>query len=248
MNTNTKKNVDQVIFWALKKMMVCRLLFFCLMLSFGNIQAGLVSSWSFEEGTGSTAADVSDNGHTITLTGTSWVNGKIGYALEFDGNDDSSTINNPSELTSSTGSIEFWMKADSAHMGGIFHLYEKYTTDYIRTAVNSNGRLDLIVEDNNAVKIYVYYDLDNLYGKYKYVGKWLHVVWVQDGTEVKLYINGERKKLSGTNSGDWWSKHLNAKKASIGTAWGCFDGILDEIRIYDNALPESAITNNTLGK
>ncbi len=248
MNTNAKKNVSKVIFWTLKKMMVCRLLFFCFMLSLGSIQAGLVSSWYFEEGTGSTVADASGNGHTVTLAGGSWVDGKIGSALEFDGSDDQATISNPSGLTSSTGSIEFWMKVDSVHLGGIFHLFEGYTTDFIRTAVNTNGRLDLVIEDNNETKIYVYYDLDNLYGAYKYVGKWLHIVWVQDGTEVKLYINGERKVLSGTNSGDWWSEHLNANSASIGAAWGYFDGTLDEIRIYDNALSESAIANNALGK
>src|SRR3990167_6445659 len=50
---------------------------------------GLVGYWSMNEGTGSYAGDASGNKNTGTLTGgPTWVDGKRGKALNFDGVDD----------------------------------------------------------------------------------------------------------------------------------------------------------------
>jgi hypothetical protein len=44
--------------------------------------AGLVGYWTFDDGSGTTAADSSGNGHPVTLVnGVSWVTGKIGGAI-----------------------------------------------------------------------------------------------------------------------------------------------------------------------
>jgi len=51
-------------------------------------QRGLVGHWRFNEGTGSTAKDSSPFGNNGTIHGASWVRGKFGYALKFDGTDD----------------------------------------------------------------------------------------------------------------------------------------------------------------
>src|SRR3989338_9287108 len=50
---------------------------------------GLVGYWSMNEGTGSYAGDASGNKNTGTLTGgPTWVDGKRGKALSFDGSND----------------------------------------------------------------------------------------------------------------------------------------------------------------
>src|SRR3989344_5236105 len=47
---------------------------------------GLVGYWKFDEGTGTSAGDSSGNGNTGTLVNSpSWVTGKVGGALSFDG-------------------------------------------------------------------------------------------------------------------------------------------------------------------
>ena len=49
-------------------------------------QAGLVAAYSFDEGSGPTAADVSGHGNTGTLVGATWTSaGKYGNALSFNG-------------------------------------------------------------------------------------------------------------------------------------------------------------------
>ncbi len=51
-----------------------------------NADPGLVGWWRLDEGSGTTAYDSSGNGRHGTLLGNpQWVTGKIGGALEFDG-------------------------------------------------------------------------------------------------------------------------------------------------------------------
>src|SRR5262249_9128173 len=60
--------------------------------------AGLVGYWNFEEGGGSTAADASGNGNNGTLMNMgapSWIGGRFGMALSFDGVDDYVKVENP---------------------------------------------------------------------------------------------------------------------------------------------------------
>jgi len=55
----------------------------------GSASAELVAYWKFDEGSGTTAFDSSGNGLNGTLMGdTQWAAGKMGGALEFDGDGD----------------------------------------------------------------------------------------------------------------------------------------------------------------
>ena len=57
--------------------------------TFIRVIDGLVGAWHFDEGSGTTAKDTSGNGNDFTLyNGVSWIDGKFGKALQFDGSDD----------------------------------------------------------------------------------------------------------------------------------------------------------------
>ncbi len=214
----------------------------------GNTQTNVVGYWRFDEGTGTSVIDESSNGNDGTVTGATWVTGKSVSALKFDGTDDFVEIDTPTGITSSTGSIEFWMKADCVQNStGLFHFYENRYTDYITCFLNQYGSLCLTIEDNNETKISVSYDLDNLPGGY--VGKWLYVMWVQDGNGVKLYIDGEEKTLVETiNSGDWWTDHLSLSKCRIGYTNYYFDGAIDEFMIFNQPPSDLDIRNRSMGR
>ena len=49
---------------------------------------GLVAEWHFDEGAGSVVEDSSGNGNDGVIYGATWVEGKFGKALSFDGVDD----------------------------------------------------------------------------------------------------------------------------------------------------------------
>jgi len=225
-----------------------------LIMFFGTntVYADLVGHWNFEEESGSTVKDLSGNGNDGTIYDADRISGKRGMALGFDGSDDVVTIASPTGLSSSTGSIEFWMKVNSAPQTyyTVFQFYETHYTDYIACQLDLYGVLNLIIEDNNEHKVNVSYDLDKLPDGY--VGKWIHIQWVQDGTEVKLYINGERKALDiyggSVNSGDWWTDHLTLSLGRFAYGWRYFDGAIDDFRIYNQPPSDLDIFNRFLGK
>ena len=53
---------------------------------------GLVGKWNFDEGAGSVVGDSSGNGNDGVIRGATWVKGKYGGALSFDGVDDYVTV------------------------------------------------------------------------------------------------------------------------------------------------------------
>ena len=66
--------------------------------------AGLVAAYGFNEGTGTTTADASGNGHTGTIAGAAWTTqGKFGNALTFDGVNDWVTVASTALLNLTTG-------------------------------------------------------------------------------------------------------------------------------------------------
>ena len=76
--------------------------------------SGLVAAYSFNDGSGPTAADVSGNGHPGTLTGASWTNsGRYGGALSFDGTDDSVDLGSLGTFYQSGFTMEAWVKKAS---------------------------------------------------------------------------------------------------------------------------------------
>ena len=51
-----------------------------------HAQSGPIAQWKFDEGSGTTTADSSGNGHTGTLANSpAWLSGRIGNALSFNG-------------------------------------------------------------------------------------------------------------------------------------------------------------------
>ena len=76
-----------------------------------NTNLGLVASYSFNEGTGTSLLDRTGLGHTGAITGATWnTQGKYGGALAFDGVNDWVTVNDANDLDFTTGmTLEAWV-------------------------------------------------------------------------------------------------------------------------------------------
>ena len=180
--------------------------------------------------------DYSSYENNGTLGGSpSWdSNCQVGGCYEFDGVDDYVSLNSFDGFSSPVGSISYWMKLNANNINqGIYRFNENGNSEYIRTYIASTNRMDLVIEEANVVMLNVYYDLDGLGS---YVGDWVYVTWTQDGTGVKLYIDGIERTLSGTNNGNWWTDHLAFADGTIGVSWAYFNGSIDEFKVYDRAL------------
>jgi len=78
--------------------------------TFIRVIDGVVGSWHFDEGSGTTAYDTSGNDNDGTINGATWVDGKFGRALDFDGVDDYVEIPDDSSLDITEAiTIEAWV-------------------------------------------------------------------------------------------------------------------------------------------
>jgi hypothetical protein len=76
---------------------------------------GLVAAYSFDEGSGATAADLSGNGNAATLSGSTWsTSGKYGGAAQLNGTSGLVTVPDSPSLDLSSGmTLEGWVRPTS---------------------------------------------------------------------------------------------------------------------------------------
>jgi len=209
----------------------------------------LVAAYGFEEGSGTTVADSSGNGNTGTLTnGPTWTtSGRYGKALSFDGINDyvnvSGTLNNSLNLTQSF-TISAWVQPSTLHTDfrAIVHKnsdplaspYELYAST---TGVCGAGAIAGFSNANGSNGLY-----DNACSPSPLqVNVWTHLAITYDGNNLQLYKNGA---LIATRSHIGYMEP-SALTLQIGaTEFGeYFQGQLDEIRLYNWAIPLTAGSN-----
>jgi hypothetical protein len=93
---------------------------------------GPVAAYSFDEGEGTTAEDITGDGHTATLEGAEWAPGRYGDALHFDGKTACATVADAADLRfSEEFTVEAWVRPEGprshepllAKVGGSFSAY-----------------------------------------------------------------------------------------------------------------------------
>jgi hypothetical protein len=196
-------------------------------------------SVDLNEGTGTTAKDNSIYGNNGIVDGASWVAGKSGQALDFDGVDDYIDFGNPGILDlPGSRSMSAWIKpntnspykciiAKSMWKGSIFLSY---------------GKLRAIVDGNVT-------DADSISNETVSTGTWQHVAMTFDingDKKIHLYINGQEVTYSRQNVLVGSPVSTSAHNFTIGSDVGInywFDGIIDEVRIDKRVLSADEIYN-----
>jgi hypothetical protein len=77
-------------------------------------------------------------------------------------------------------------------------------------------------------------------------GKWYHVAATWDGSTVKIYLNGVLDNGTGTartGSIGYDTQALNLGGRSGSSNDDCFDGYLDDVRIFNYALDQWEVKN-----
>ncbi|MFH8038560.1 MAG: DUF2341 domain-containing protein [Candidatus Aenigmatarchaeota archaeon] len=205
-------------------------------------ETGLIASWHFNEGSGTIAFDSSGyNNNGNLVNGPTWVNGKFGKALSFDGsNDYVSTANQFSNPQ--TFSIVVWFKTTSKSGRKIIGFENAQTgtrsTSYDRHLyVGTDGKLYFGVHDGSTRTISTTTTVTD--------GNWHFAVATFSSNVMRLYLDGNFVNSSSTGSAQnyngWW--RIGSYKCA---GWpncgdGYFPGIIDEVRIYNRALSASEI-------
>jgi len=195
-----------------------------------------VLALAFEEGSGSTAYDISQYGNDGTIYGAMRTTGKIGRALRFDGVDDyvncgrDRSLNFFDELT-----VEVWINPDTftedRKIAGKGHCC---WSGWMLGLGETHYKADFEVWDTDGTHYRPYVSLSE---------GWNHVVAIysQSQSVVKIYANGEVGDTL-TTAGKLISDH-SADDLFIGRGIleVYFKGIIDEVRIYNRALSEKEI-------
>jgi hypothetical protein len=205
---------------------------------------GLVLSFHFNEGSGTVAYDSSGNGNNGNLVnGPTWVDGKFGKALSFDG------VNDYVEANDSIGTFSYltiaaWFKLNS--------LPGSYATIYfngdgsggndIHLAITSDGAIFSRADAPAECDISIRKSSSGLVSP----GNWYHVVVVFDTVNdvKKVYLNGTLvQNVTYTCSiptANYKDEIGRAYDNSFLNNW-YFNGVIDEVRIYNRALSEEEI-------
>jgi len=229
-----------------------------LVLSFaGYASADLVLHWRFDEGSGAIVHDSSGNGHDGTVVGDpAWVAGKIGGALDLDGSDDHVVDETAGDYINGLDAITIclWIKSDIVGTDKGFIILEDPTG-----GDNRNMRYDAASwaweGGTNLIKL----ALDSTGGHQAHEGsdhtqtsEWQHVTMVwSSGNELQLYIDGQLDTPRGTDAGTEGTV-TGVTKLIVGKgckdADGGWDGLVDDVRIYNEALSAEDIQVAMVGE
>ncbi len=201
-----------------------------------------MGAWTFDDGAGTTAKDSSGNGNNGRLIGgPTWVLGKFGKALKFDGVDDYVEISHNVSLLppGNEETVSAWIYAErytgpnNAQWQGVLskgdapRLYSLYTDNGGQNLHFSTGPSGAYVGTVSTTKVTL--------------NQWIHVAIVVKDGQHNYYIDGEPAGTSGTGvvlpAG-------NTSAFRIGNTFEtdrCFKGMIDEVRLYNFAMTPAEI-------
>ena len=198
-----------------------------------SLGMGLISHWSLDEGTGTSAAD-SVGGNTGALTnGPVWVKpgfaAKSKAALHFDGADDFVELGvRGLPANNKAQTVAFWFRIaapPSANNAGLVVSLTNGTTSNARLKIGLHGAMAAAWKSAG----------DNLVATaIPSVNAWHHFAYSFDGTTNRLYLDGVEKAKSTTAPDS-----APASNARIGAGYNNaenFAGDVDELRIYGRAI------------
>jgi hypothetical protein len=209
----------------------------------GALGKGLIGWWTFDEGAGRTVTDLSGSGNNGTLKnvdGAAWAAGKVGDgAFDFDGRDDHVDCGNSPKLKpSSQITISAWVKPDDLTNSVFREVYRKEDgNDRHMLAFQSRGQFLTF-----GLGVGGYAELRAKIDPADFTdGRWHLVTATYDGSAMRVYKDGAqiaslpRRGPVGTGG---------TAPAFIGSSKGTgefFDGLIDDVRIYDRALPAEEV-------
>jgi len=197
-------------------------------------RGGPVAHWKFDEGSGSTAYDETPNNNDGTLTnGPTWVEGKYGSALVFDGVDD--YVSMPDVNVSPPYTVSAWIK----HQGsGVRIAVFSRKGSKFTFGVDADNKITL--RDKNGT---FYYGSTLNQNEWYFVG-----LRANNATDFDIIINGKLDKSDVANSGDLDFSGNNFYMGYSTWVPYYFNGLIDDVRIYNYArTPEQILQDYNAG-
>lgn len=213
-----------------------------------------VGQWHLDEGSGNVVKDSSGKNRNGEIKGDAkWVDGKTGKALQFDGKD--SYVQIPSDGVPNQYTLLLWINQASADKApGDDAAGGSYGQTILSSSSAAGGYgFWLLTHNGDAIRFYSFETgapLENsLLTKPGVISvkKWYHIAAtaVKGGDSI-IYVDGVEKAR-------WKNKGLDVKSVMyyIGDLRTdrkiCFNGIIDEVTIFDVVLPAAEIAKIATG-
>jgi len=208
------------------------------MLAAGSAQAGApgeVATYGFNEGAGTTVTDASGAGNHGSTSGTGWAPmGRFGGALSFNGGSSFVTVPDSASLDLTTGmTLEAWVNPSA--LGGAWRtvVFKQSTDGMVYSLYAHNG-------SRPAGQVHIGGEQNAVAAAALPVSTWTHLAVTYDGAALRLYVNGvQAASKAQTGSIPASTGVLRIGGNSIWSEY--FAGLIDEVRIYNRALPASEI-------
>ena len=201
-----------------------------------TLPSGLVAAYGFNEGSGTSAPDASGRGHTGTISGATWEPaGKYGSALSFNGLNAMVTVADTVALDLTTMTLEAWVKPTTAPLSGWRTLILKESPGALAYALYAN-------DASQRPRIELSSGLSTS-GAAGLSTAWTHLAGTHDGATLRLYVNGVQ--VSSIASPGSVAVSTGALRIGGNMVWNeWFDGLIDEVRIYNRALTATEIQSD----
>lgn len=209
-----------------------------------SAQAALQAHWSFNEASGTTAADASGNANDATLANmdpnAAWVPGVSGNALQFDGTND--YVDRALNVNETDYSVALWFRTTTPTTG-------IYSVSAGQLGAGGHDRHLYLMNGEIGVRTWNSEILGTptadatTYND----GQWHHLVHVLDSTAPdagqRIYLDGNLL-LSGVKAAsDFnWQDHVHVGFSNDVGAGQYFTGAIDEVRVYTHALSQEEIS------
>ena len=209
----------------------------------------LAGYWTFDDGSGTKAADSSGNGHTATLVnGIIWVAGKVGDAVSANAYS-RQYISIPAIDLSGTQAVTVALWANRSYSTSGGHVLFEDSTNYS----NSTTGFAFLPDDGtcNGIRAALRGNLGNVGNCYSQPssGVWHHLAVVFDksqtgGDEVKFYVDGvlqtvNRNLSASTNTNNFGNNPIYLYSRAGNNQFT--SGTIDDLRIYNSALTAEQI-------
>src|SRR5271166_1198750 len=201
------------------------------------LASGLVAAYGFNTGSGTTLVDSSGNGNNGTISGASWVtDGEYGDALSFNGTNSWVTIPDAASLDLTSGiTIDAWVNpsalggsgaiAAKEQTGGLsYALYAAGSANAPPAGLINTGGSNVNVSGTSALPL----------------NTWSFLAETYNGSSLALYVNGTLVQTTAA-SGSIAEPGGVLRIGGDSITGDYFDGLIDELRVYNVALTASQI-------
>ena len=198
-----------------------------------NDEAPPIAHWDLDDGSGTTATDITGGGNDgVLVGGPTWVTGHIGQALSFDGIDDSVDVDNfniPMSMDAPK-SMSAWMY--------IYTTYQSYNWCVVSFS-DDNKKAEVRMKADGKVQAYGGAELVAANNQPP-ANDWVHMCYTFDGTTHRIYVNGVDEGSS-TTANDVGNCDMFRIGRVARFGQNPMDGMIDDVRVYDRELTPTEV-------